>query len=524
MFTHMSIDEQEQRLRDVQRTLHLLEQNIEQLKTEQRSKEAYIVEYNNSGFISKRLKKKEFEQAVERKMEIVRLINDAEKKVVAHQAVIQKHKKELETTRALQVEIAGIHVTETLAYWQSKHAQNEAKVKECDAQIPKILQDISNAKQLIDQTDKDVTRLRRSCAPLFTAQEKYNQIKNDLWYELEKKRKLEADLKAKLDTELEKCALLYSRDGRLIAQVVSDLKRLKANVTVSLIGVNLSELEAKEEVCKKQIAEIQEKLNEIEKKLEQLEHLVIAEAKIIGTTLAKSYLSDELQLRKFDTVILDEASMASIPALWCASCVAEKNIVIVGDFLQLPPIVIAETPAATTWLGTDIFEKSGVKGRLDRKQQPSNFVMLNQQFRMEKEIADVASELYYKKYGALISNDKAPLRVAAREKFHEWYNGNTTTPHSIHLVNTESLNTWVTGVQQGSGCSRMNYFTATLDVNMAFKLIENRLEDENIHDPLVLIITPYRPQVDIIQKMIRCSPRPVITLSHFQCPLITPLL
>lgn len=67
-------------------------------------------------------------------------------------------------------------------------------------------------------------------------------------------------------------------------------------------------------------------------------------AKIVGATLAKSYLSETLRERKFDTVILDEASMASIPALWCASYLAESSIVIVGDFLQLPPIVMADTP------------------------------------------------------------------------------------------------------------------------------------------------------------------------------------
>ena len=49
----------------------------------------------------------------------------------------------------------------------------------------------------------------------------------------------------------------------------------------------------------------------------------------------------------------------------------------------------------------------------------------------------------------------------------------------------------------------MNYFSATLDVNIAFKLIENRLDDNSVHDPLVLIITPYRPQADIIRKIIR---------------------
>ena len=91
--------------------------------------------------------------------------------------------------------------------------------------------------------------------------------------------------------------------------------------------------------------------------------------------------------------------MASIPALWCASYLAKKSLVIVGDFLQLPPIVMANTPMAQKWLGQDIFYHSGMQTRAkDRSTCPSNFVMLNNQFRMEAAIADIAN-MYYGEYG-----------------------------------------------------------------------------------------------------------------------------
>ena len=85
--------------------------------------------------------------------------------------------------------------------------------------------------------------------------------------------------------------------------------------------------------------------------MQELEKQAIMNAKIVGATLAKSYLSETLRERKFDTVILDEASLASIPALWCASYLAENSIVIVGDFLQLPPIVFADTPYGAEMAG-----------------------------------------------------------------------------------------------------------------------------------------------------------------------------
>lgn len=62
----------------------------------------------------------------------------------------------------------------------------------------------------------------------------------------------------------------------------------------------------------------------------------------MATTLTRAYLRDSIQLRRFDTVVLDEASMAPIPALWIAASLADKNAVVVGDYKQLPPIVVSE--------------------------------------------------------------------------------------------------------------------------------------------------------------------------------------
>ena len=134
--------------------------------------------------------------------------------------------------------------------------------------------------------------------------------------------------------------------------------------------------------------------------------------------------------------------MASIPALWCASYLAESSIVIVGDFLQLPPIVMADTPMAPKWLGKDIFYHSGMQERARNKETcPENFVMLNNQFRMESDIADIAN-MYYGAYGGLLSDDNNDFRVKDREKFYSWYSGKRTK-RNVHLIDTESLHAWV---------------------------------------------------------------------------------
>ena len=49
------------------------------------------------------------------------------------------------------------------------------------------------------------------------------------------------------------------------------------------------------------------------------------------------------------------------------------------------------------------------------------------------------------------------------------------TKQNIHLIDTESLHAWVTGVPQGKSHSRLNCFSAAVDVDLAFKFLENKL-------------------------------------------------
>lgn len=198
----------------------------------------------------------------------------------------------------------------------------------------------------------------------------------------------------------------------------------------------------------------------------------------------------------------------AIPALWCAAYLAEKNIVIVGDFLQLPPIVLANTPMAQKWLGRDIFDHSGMQEMAKKKNmsiRPSNFAMLNEQYRMESDIAEIAN-LYYDSYTKLKSNDMNSKRVEDRDVFYSWYSGKKTQDH-IHLIDTESLHAWVTGIPQAKGHSRLNSFSAAVDVALAFKCLDKLIEtnlyqEKEYKGTKVLIVAPYKPHVTLLNKLI----------------------
>ncbi len=250
------------------------------------------------------------------------------------------------------------------------------------------------------------------------------------------------------------------------------------------------ELIEKSSVLKKEMEELQALLAEIESK-------IISNAKIIGTTLTKAYLSDEIHKRKFDTVILDEASMASIPALYATAYLASGRIIIAGDFKQLPPVTMSKHPLAEFWMSTDVFSHSGVEEQCDRVQRgnlSSNIIILNEQYRMDKEIANLAN--YY--YQGIL---KSPIEHPKKSDFNKWYKGiGETSP--INIIDTNEFHAWVTSVTKGGRSSRVNYLSATLCVALARKLVEDLLPLASNNEAKVLIISPYRPHSKRIESLI----------------------
>jgi hypothetical protein len=148
--------------------------------------------------------------------------------------------------------------------------------------------------------------------------------------------------------------------------------RLAAEIDVAALN---SEVMA----AQRQLGAIEEPLARVEQELQAVRQTVIADAMVIGTTLTRVYLWDEIQDRRFDTVILDEASLAPIPALWTVACLADANVVVIGDVRQLPPTNQAEHPLVETWLSRDVFDVSRVRSGLDCGIPPPHFIHLNEQ-------------------------------------------------------------------------------------------------------------------------------------------------
>jgi hypothetical protein len=223
---------------------------------------------------------------------------------------------------------------------------------------------------------------------------------------------------------------------------------------------------------------------EIQGRLSQVEKALIANASIIGATLTKTFLSEEIQSRTFDTVILDEASMAPFPALWAAALLCERNLVVVGDPKQLGPIVLSQRALAKKWLGYEIISKE-----LESKEY---FIKLTEQRRMVREIVQVANLFY--------DNE---LRGAKEQSTPLWFNRDWPYDKPVVLVDTGPLNAWVTSVAKNGKASRLNFLSASVSVDIAEQLILPEALDASDCSPKVLIIAPYRPHANLVSLLLR---------------------
>lgn len=244
-----------------------------------------------------------------------------------------------------------------------------------------------------------------------------------------------------------------------------------------------------------EIRALDQMLAELEEALKRVEELVVADAWVVATTLTRGYLRDSVWKRSYDVVVLDEASMAPIPALWALASRATRATVVVGDFLQLPPIVQSNADEAQKWLGRDVFAVAGVDSpECDAPQM----VKLRRQYRMHPEISSIPNRLFY---GSHLQDDESSLHD---DELDGWYDRDWGYDSPVLLVDTGPTNAWVTSVARGHGASRLNFLSATISVDLAEKLLDDdRTPFEAGDPPRIILVSPYRPQAQLVELLLR---------------------
>jgi hypothetical protein len=259
-----------------------------------------------------------------------------------------------------------------------------------------------------------------------------------------------------------------------------------AELEHALAGHDRRALESRREALVAERSPLREELTKVQAQLDDIERSLLANAKVIGTTVTRSYLSAK-DLGAFDTVILDEASMVLLPALYLAAGLAKQRVVICGDFNQLPPIVQTDQQAIFDELGNDVFRASGVTKACRAGTADPRVVMLDVQHRMVQPVCDVMAQAM--PYPGLRTHPDANHRRGNRPPPAP-YDGPLTVVDSSRLWPFESRN--LLG-------SRFNLMHTLLVRNLCWHLAEAGFVENK---GSLGVCTPYAAQAKLISEIL----------------------
>lgn len=208
----------------------------------------------------------------------------------------------------------------------------------------------------------------------------------------------------------------------------------------------------------------------------------LREADVVLSTLAGLAVREEMTSLRFSSLVLDEASAASLPYVLLAACLSSERAVAIGDFQQLSAIVASRGEAAVRWLSRDVFREAGILGEVPPGEtalpsaQDRLCAMLVEQYRMARPIRALVSDLFYG--GRLRDATEVQTRSSPR--------------HSLVWLETSALGP---SVERAEG-SRAN--TAHAEAVVEFLAELGAL---GIHD--VAVIVPYRLQARRVWRLVR---------------------
>ena len=216
---------------------------------------------------------------------------------------------------------------------------------------------------------------------------------------------------------------------------------------------------------------------EQEQKLEALVREIQTARRVTATTLTQAFREMPERMRA-DVVIVDEVSMALLPTIVYAAGLARQAVVYIGDFRQLPPVVLTNHELTDAWLRRDVFMLHRVPEALAQGKMLPYLVALNEQHRMDKAICDTVNTLFY---------PDSPLIT----KVHREEPASRAFPTGALLY--VDTGPWASFTQRGlKGTSKTNPLHAATAVALVRTLLERG-------DSGIGVTTPYRPQVAAIQ-------------------------
>ncbi len=257
-------------------------------------------------------------------------------------------------------------------------------------------------------------------------------------------------------------------------------------IAASLSGVAREGLADGLRELKSQEAEYRQAIAGLEDLVSEMQRGILARARVVATSATRVFLRAE-QLERFDVVVIDESSMLPLPVMYLLAGMSSGQVVMAGDFRQLPPISLSSDPLVKEWYSRDIFEAAGITDIVDAGEKHPLLFTLTRQFRSRAEIAEVLNGPFY---GGIIKTDYSPeldLQLAGPLS--------SLAGRCVAVVDTSGLGP----IGLTASKSKLNPLHAVLA-----REVVKALAGSCPGLPLQSfgIVAPYRPQVDLTQELL----------------------
>ena len=273
---------------------------------------------------------------------------------------------------------------------------------------------------------------------------------------------------------------------KMLSEELAKLHTYHSQKSASLpSGITIEHVEKMLQTTQKELEYARAEMKVIEEKLSKLNEGILNNAKIVVSTLAKTFIEPNIMNTLFDIVVVDEASSAPLPMLFYVCSLAKKKVIIIGDPKQLSPIKLANTIAAERWLKKDIFQEANA---LKAKPEDGRIRRLNNQYRMNENIFTIVNDKFY---GSELNN---------RRKEDNSYNNLPPKPdYRVILIDTSKANACVSSERMGAkSFSRYNLY----NIQVIEKLVHDLFANDQITERDIAIITPYRSQASFIRQIL----------------------
>lgn len=249
--------------------------------------------------------------------------------------------------------------------------------------------------------------------------------------------------------------------------------------------------------------ELQEEMDELFSRAEELRDEAVEDilesAEVVCTTNSTAG-SDLMENRRFDAVVIDEATQATEPS--CLIPIAHgEEVVMAGDHRQLPPTV--KNQEAAQRLEHSLFERLA-------DDNPEIRSLLTRQYRMHEDIMEFSSQEFYD--GKLEADDMVRTHTLADLSFEleasDW--SKVLAPEApVVFIDTKGVD--ASESSRPGSTSKENEREAELVEEIAKEALHGGLEEEQIS-----VITPYTDQSELIEQKIRRQGMEIKTVDGFQ--------